>query len=83
MDCGSSLGDVYSWHSYSAPILVCKSTKMEVIPRRWLFLCVCSHTLGIGDTVAMGTAVILRLILGDFISVPLTFVAKPMSIFTG
>ena len=36
----------------------------QVFPREWLFLGVCSHTLGIGDAVVMGNAVVLWLLSG-------------------
>ena len=47
------------------------------------FLGVCSHTLGIGDTVVMGSPVVFWLLCGDPVPMPSTFIAKSIYKITG
>ena len=58
---------------------------MHVFPRRWLFLGVCSVTLGIGETVVIATDVAFWLRRGDPMPLPLPFisVAKSMTVAAG
>ena len=56
---------------------------MHVFPRRWLFLGVCSVTLGIGETVVIATDVAFWLRRGDPMPLPFISVAKSMPVAAG